>query len=99
MVDAGNILSKIDINCRRPCDSPRAEPVENTLKLDAGPEAGIDDGLHDLLEHLQKSDPQGVCVSLGNKYQDVPPQLPQNLTVAPHILEYVHNQHTPSRLG
>ena len=67
------------------------------MKLDYGPESGIDDDLHDLPYHLQKADTTGVCVSLGYQYQDGPPQLLQNIPGTTHILDYVHELHPPSR--
>ena len=48
MVDDGNLLGKLDLHGRRPHDYPRAEPVEDIVKLDAGPEEFIDDGFQEL---------------------------------------------------
>ena len=62
MFDTRKLLGKLEINGSRPHDYPCAEPVEYILKLDAGPEVSINDGLHKLLKHLQKADPPGVCV-------------------------------------
>ena len=72
--------------------------MEDIVKLDADPEEGIDDGLKKLTHRLQKVDPPGVCVSLGDQDQDGPPQFLRNLPSAPHILDYVHKLHPTSRL-
>ena len=60
------------------------------MKLDDGPEAGIDNNLYHLPDCLQEAEPPGVCVSLGYQYQDGTPQLRWNIPDDPHILEYVH---------
>ena len=73
--------------------------MEDTVKLDAGPEAGIDNNLYHLPDFLQEADPPGVCVSLGYQYQDGPPQLRWHIPDDPHILEYVHDLYSPSRFG
>ena len=69
------------------------------MKLDADPEEGIDDGLKKLTHRLQKVDPPGVCVSLGDQDQDGPPQFLRNLPSSLHILYYFHKLHQPFRFG
>ena len=49
MVDAVKLLGEFELHGCRPRASFRAEPVEYIVKLDYGREAGIDDGLHELL--------------------------------------------------
>ena len=73
--------------------------MENIVKMDAGPEAGIDNDLHDLSECLQEANLPGICVSLGYQYQDGPPQLPWHIPGDPHILDYFHDLHSPSIFG
>ena len=99
MVNVGKLLSYLDLHVHLTRASPCVEPMEDIVTLDAGPEAGIDDGLHNHPEHLQEANPPGVCVSLRDKYQDVQPQLPWYLPGAPHILDYAHELHPPSRFG
>ena len=69
------------------------------MKLDAGPEAGISYGLHDLPKHIMEADPPCVCVSLGDKYQDVPPRFTWHLTSDTHIMNFVNKLNPPSIFG
>ena len=69
------------------------------MELDAGPEEGIDYGLHDPPKHLQEAYPPGVCVNLGYQDQDGPPQFPWDIPRSPHVLDYLHKLHPPSRFG
>ena len=69
------------------------------MELGAFPEAGIDYGLHGLPERLQEANPSGVFVNLGDQDQDGPPQLPRYLHDDPHVLDYFHELHPPSRFG
>ena len=48
LINVGKILGDIDIHGCRPHASPHTEPVEDIMKLDYGPEAGINDGIHEL---------------------------------------------------
>ena len=48
LVGAGKILDELEFHGRSTCASPHAELVEEIVKLDAVPEAGIYDGIHDL---------------------------------------------------
>ena len=69
------------------------------MKLDSGPEAGIDDGFHGLPEHIKEADTPGVSVSLGYQYQYGLPQFQWYLTSTPQILDYVHELHPTSSFG
>ena len=53
MVDYGKLLNNLDLHgfCTRVYTY--VEPVEDIVKLDAGPEVGIDGGLHKLPYCLQ----------------------------------------------
>ena len=67
MVDTGKLLGYLELYGFRTQVSPCAETVEDIVKLDAGPGAGIDDGLHNLPELLQEADYPVVCVTLGDQ--------------------------------
>ena len=69
------------------------------MVLGAGLEAGMNYGLHDLPERLQEDDPPGVCVPLGDGDQYGPTQLLRDILGAPHVLDYFHELHLPSRFG
>ena len=48
MVDAGKLLGNLELHSNRPCASTQAKPVGDIMKLDARPEAVINDILHDI---------------------------------------------------
>ena len=97
MVNTGKLLGYLDLNGCCSLASTCAEPVEDIVELDAGSEVGINNGLHNLPEHLQEAYPLGVCVSLGDQDHYGTPQLPCHLHGAPNILDYAHEIHTSSR--
>ena len=62
--------------------------MEDIVELYAGPEVGINHGLHNLPEHLQEANTPGVCVTFGYQYQYGLPQFLQDLPGTSQVLEY-----------